>query len=79
MPDETASTIVVGRAYVKHRFSRTDGIASDDSHEIADFRLLREHEHRQRSQLPNGHGGDDFSFCIVMLHDSIGMLRTLLY
>jgi len=43
--DETASAIVVGRAYVKHRFYHTDSVASDDSHEFADFRSLREGEH----------------------------------
>jgi hypothetical protein len=42
--DETASTIVVGGAYVKHRFYHTDSVASDDSHEFADFRSLREGE-----------------------------------
>ena len=79
MTHETASTIVVGRAYVKHRLSHVDSIASDDSHELADFRSLREREHRPVSQLPNDHGGDDFNFCILMLRDSIGMLRTLSY
>jgi hypothetical protein len=30
-------------------------------------------------QLPDDHGGDDFNFCVVVLRDSIGMLRTLFY
>jgi len=43
--DEIASTIVVGRAYVKHRFSHTDSITANGSHESADFRSLRQREH----------------------------------
>jgi len=31
------------------------------------------------SQLPYERGGNDFSFWVVMLHNSIGMLRTLFY
>ncbi len=31
------------------------------------------------SPLPYGHGGINFSFRIVMLRESIGMLRTLFY
>jgi len=31
------------------------------------------------SSLPYEHGGVDFSFWVVMLHNSIGMLRTLFY
>jgi hypothetical protein len=42
--DETASTIVVGRAYVKHRFSHTNCTASDVSRRFAHLRSLREHE-----------------------------------
>jgi hypothetical protein len=69
--------MVVGRAYVKHRFSHTDGIVSDDSHEFADVRLLREHEHEWVSRLSNDH--DDFKSWVLMLRDSIVMLLTLFY
>jgi hypothetical protein len=41
--------------------------------------LLREHEHACLPRLPDDHGGDDFNFCVVVLRDSIGMLRTLFY
>jgi hypothetical protein len=79
MAHETAGTIVVGRAYVKHRLSYTDNIASDDSREFADFRSLCEREHRPVSQLPHDHGRDDFNLCVLMLRDSIWVLRALSY
>jgi hypothetical protein len=49
MANETASAIFPGRACVKHRLFHTDSIASDDSHEFADFSSLREREHRPLS------------------------------
>jgi hypothetical protein len=79
MRDETANTILVGRAYAKHRFSHTDGIASDNSYEFADFGLLRAHEHGHVSQLPLDPDGVDFCFWVVMLCDPIGMLCPLFY
>ena len=79
MDDETASTTVVGRTYVKHRFVCTDSIASGRSYEVADFKLLREHEHRQVPQLSDDNRRDDFSFWIFMLLDSIDVFRALFY
>lgn len=79
MADETASTIVVGHAYVKHRFSHTDRITSNGSYQSADFRSLRDDQHhRHVSQLPDEHGRD-VNFWVFVLRDSIGMLRTLPY
>jgi hypothetical protein len=79
MADEIASTIVVGRACVKHRLSYTDGLAPDGSHGSTGFRLLREHEQRGVRQLPDEHGRDDLSFGVIMLCESVGMLRALFY
>jgi hypothetical protein len=78
MADEIASTIVVGRACVKHRLSYTDSLAPDGSHESTGFRLLREHERCVR-QLPDEHRRDDLSFGVIMLCESVGMLRALFY
>jgi hypothetical protein len=41
--------------------------------------LLREHEHACMPQLPDDDGRGDFDFFIVVLRDSIRMLRTLFY
>ena len=43
------------------------------------LRLLREDGRRQVSQLPDEHDRDDFNFWVVMLHDSVDMLRTIFY
>jgi hypothetical protein len=42
-------------------------------------KLLRGHQYGPVSQLPHRHGRNAFRFCIDMLRDSIGVLRTLFY
>ena len=57
--------------------SHTDRAASSVSGGFARLRLLRDHEHRPMSQLPDDDWRDDFSPWVVVLRDPIRMLRTL--
>ena len=79
MGDEAAGAIVNGRARVKHRSSDTGLITRNVSLYSAQGKLLRGHEDGQVSQLPHRYGRNAFRFCIDMLHDPIGVLRTLSY
>ena len=77
MPNEAGGAIVNGRARVKHRFSHTGSITRNVSLDSARDKLLRGHEDGRVSQLPHRYGRNAFRFCIDMLHDPIGVLRTL--
>jgi hypothetical protein len=66
-----------GGAHAKYRDRHTDCRPSNLSGGFERFRLLREDGRRQVSQLPDEHDRDDFNFWVVMLHDSVDMLRTI--
>jgi hypothetical protein len=79
MPDEAAGAIVNGRARVKHRFSHTGSITRNVSLDSARDKLLRGHQYGPVSQLSDEHGRNEYWFWVRMLHDPIGVLRTLFY
>jgi hypothetical protein len=79
MPDEAAGAIVNGRARVKHRFSQTGSITRNISLDSARDKLLRGHQYGPVSQLSAEHGRNEFRFWVHVLHDPIGVLRTLFY
>ena len=79
MPNEAGGAIVNGRARVKHRFSHTGSITRNVSLDSARDKLLRGHQYGPVSQLSDERGRKESRFGVDMLHDPIGVLRTLFY
>ena len=77
MVDETASTIVVGRAYASRRRFLAGCTIASGSHELEDFRLLPDSEHGHVSQLRGCRGRDHLKLCVVLLPESVELLRAL--
>ena len=78
MANETASAIFTGGTHPKYRGFHTD-CTSARSGGFDPLRLLRENERRQMPQLPYEHDRDDFNFWVVMLRNSVVVLRTVFY
>jgi hypothetical protein len=79
MANAAPSALVVGHAYSQHRCFLSHHTTSSGSREFREFGLLRHIEHRHVSQLPGANAGHNFSLWVVMLRDSIGLLRALSY
>jgi hypothetical protein len=79
MPDEAGAAIINGRARVKHRFSHTGSITRNVSLDSARDKLLRGHQYGPVSQLSDERGRNKSRFGVHVLHDPIGVLRTLFY
>jgi hypothetical protein len=79
MANEASGAIVNGRARVKHRFSHTGSITRNVSLDSARDKLLRGHQYGPVSQLSDEQQRNESRSWVHMLHDPIGVLRTLSY